>query len=221
MNWIQKYALSVLMRSPEASLKQMRPKSVDSNLFSYHIHYLKVNHIIESVSRGTYRLTPKGMRVVGKFSSQTGIEANDVKSVIMLYAKHESQVLVFKWSRHPYFGSYTLPHDRYDFGRTISEALEEAMRDKLNLTVEQAHPVYHKSGIVTIFHGDEQISCMSAHVYDVSSDVVVPQMTRNGSLEWMERDEMAQDSHVARGLTDLVKQLDDENIAIFEATLRY
>lgn len=221
MNWIQKHALSMLLRSAEASLKQMRPEGVDSNLFSYHIHYLKTSQIIESVSRGQYRLTPKGMRVVGKFSSQTGTEANDVKSVIVFCASSGSKVLVFKWSRHPYFGCYTLPHDRYNFGSTLQEALVEATQDKLGLTLEQAQPTYCKSGMITISHRGEQISCMSAHVYKVSPDVIVPQITRNGSLEWMTLAELANSTEVAQGLSGLVTQINDDDVPIFDVVLSY
>lgn len=221
MNWIQKHALSVLMRSAVASLKEMRPEGVDSNLFSYHIHYLKSNNIIEIVSRGQYQLTAKGMRVVGKFGSQTGTEANDVKAVIVLYSTRAKEVLLFKWSRHPYFGVYTLPHDRYDFGSSLQDALTEAVHDKLGITLEQAKLTYCKSGIISIFHDEEQISCMSAHVYTVDSDLITPKETRNGTLEWIERDTIAENIEVAQGLPQLIAQIEDDTVAMFESNLRY
>lgn len=221
MNWIQKHALSVLMRNESSTLKQMKPDGVDANLFSYHIHYLKTNKIIESISRGKYRLTPNGMHVAGKFNSATGSEARDVKSVIVLYARRNDGVLLFQWSRHPYFGFMTLPHDRYNFGKSLDEAIEEAVSDKLHLSVKDAQPKYFKSGMININHAGEQISCMSAHVYTVSADAITSQSTRNGTLHWVSTNELSDNTEVMRGMRDLVTQLDDSSVPIFEATLSY
>lgn len=221
MNWIQKHALTILLRSPEASLKQMRPEGVDSNLFSYHIHYLKTNGIIESVTRGQYHLTTKGMHVAGTFNASTGSEAQDVKSVIVLYARRGDDVLLFKWSRHPYFGYYTLPHDRYNYGISLDDALAEAVQDKLQLTVEQAAPTYQKSGMIHIFHDGQQISCMSAHVYKVSPDAITERQTRNGDIHWIPVASVESTDTVMRGVSALIEQLETKEVSIFEATLTY
>lgn len=221
MNWIQKHALGVLMRAEAASLKQMRPEGVDSNLFSYHIHYLKTNQIIELVTRGQYRLTTKGMHVAGKFNAATSSEAHDVKSVIVLYARRGDDVLLFKWSRHPYFGYYTLPHDRYNYGESLGGALAEAIQDKLHVSVAEADPAYRKSGIIHITHGGEEISCMSAHVYEVSPDHISDRMLRNGSLVWVSPSQLRQAGDVMGGLGELLDKIDDRHEGMFEATLTY
>ena len=221
MNWIQKHALGVLMRADTVSLKQMKPDGVDSNLFSYHIHYLKSNDIIESIARGRYRLTTKGMYVVGKFNVSTGKEAKDAKTVIVLYARRDNEILLFKWSRHPYFGVMTLPHDRYNFGKSLQEALAEAVNDKLGLTIEQATPVYRKSGMIHIYHDSQQISCMSAHVYEVSPQHIKARPLRNGALLWVAGGELAALTDAAMGLPGLIAQIADTDTHVFEATLSY
>ncbi len=221
MNWIQKHALSVLLRTDTASLKQMRPEGVDSNLFSYHIYYLKSNNIIESIARGHYRLTTKGMHVAGTFNATTGSEAQDVKSVIVLYAKRGGEVLLFKWSRHPYFGYYTLPHDRYNYGESLDAALAEAVTDKLQLNVAEAEPVYRKSGMIHIMHGGQQISCMSAHVYEVNPGRVTERTVRNGTLKWRRIDRLLDSEDVMSGVQALLEAIDDSSVAIFDATLTY
>lgn len=208
------------MRTKTATLRQMRPDGIDSNLFSYHIHYLKTNGIIESVTRGEYQLTANGMYVVGKFNSATGNEAQDVKSVIVLLARRGSDVLLFRWSRHPYFGQLTLPHDRYNFGMTVQQAVTEAVQDKLHLSYEQAQARYLKSGMIHILHDEQQISCMSAHVYEVNYDGG-PLTTRNGELEWVPVDSVGTQSNAMKGLSELIHQLTSVDIRLFEATLTY
>jgi ADP-ribose pyrophosphatase YjhB (NUDIX family) len=222
MNWIQKHALRVLMRHAQASLKEMKPQGVDANLFSYHIHYLKTLHIIESVARGHYQLTTKGMRTAGKLSSDTGGEADDVKTIIVLYASRGDEVLLFKWSRHPYLGYFSLPHDRYNYGESLSSALNEALNDKLKLTFVQAEPTYMKSGMIHILHNGEQVSCMSAHVYRISADSVsLPMDTRNGTPAWMKLDDIFARDDVMTSLPELIAQIRDESIRIFDIALTY
>jgi len=210
------------MRHAQASLKEMRPEGVESNLFSYHIHYLKSHQIIESVTRGQYRLTSKGMRAAGKLSSDTGGEADDVKTVVVLYATRGKEILLFKWSRHPYLGYLSLPHDRYNYGKSLLETLDEALRDKLHVSIEQADPVYMKSGMIHVMHEGEQVSCMSAHVYRVVSDAIIaPLETRNGYLSWVRRNELDSRDDVMSHLSELVRGIEDPSVDIFDVTLAY
>jgi len=222
MNWIQKHALRVLIRHAEASLKEMRPDGVEANLFSYHIHYLKSHQIIESVRRGQYRLTTKGMRIAGKLSSDTGSEAEDVKTVVVLYATRGDEVLLFQWTRHPYLGYHSLPHDRYNYGTSLHATIEEALKDKLHISGEHAHSEYLKSGMIHVIHEGEQVSCMSAHVYRIAPEAIVaPLETRNGLITWVHRNELDARDDVMSHVFELVREIEDPSVHIFDVTLTY
>lgn len=131
------------------------------------------------------------------------------------------RVLLFKWSRHPYFGYYTLPHDRYNYGESLDAALAEAVTDKLQLNVAEAEPVYRKSGMIHIMHGGQQISCMSAHVYEVNPGRVTERTVRNGTLKWRRIDRLLGSEDVMSGVQALLEAIDDSSVAIFDATLTY
>ena len=177
-SWIQKYALSVLLRQEHARLVELCPSDVAANLFSYHLERLVASGYVEKMSRGSYTLTIKGQKLAGTFSTDTGHQTENIKTVIMFYAKSENGYLLFRWSRQPYLGQVTPVYDRLAFGKSLQQGLEAAMLDKLGKIVDAT---YKTNAVIKITHEDELISHMSAYVYEIDSrQLNLPVLTRNG-----------------------------------------
>lgn len=178
LSWIQRYALVVLMRHKSARLKQLTPPDVAANLFTYHLDKLIVADVVKKLGRGTYCLTTKGQWLVGKFSTLTEKEEQNIKTVAMVVGKSAGKYLLFRWSRQPYLGQITPIYDRMPLGKSLATGLESALNDKLGVDV----PVKFKaSAIITIKHKEQIISHMNAHVYEVEiDDIPLPYVSRNG-----------------------------------------
>lgn len=177
-SWIQKYALLVLLCQEHACLVELCPTDVAANLFSYHLERLVASGYVQKMSRGSYMLTVKGQKLAGTFSTNTGHQTENIKTVIMFYSKNEQGYLLFRWSRQPYLGQITPVYDRLAFGNTMEQGLEVAMMDKLGKVVDVK---YKTNAVIKITHKGELISHMSAYVYEIDTrQLNLPVSTRNG-----------------------------------------
>ena len=178
-SWIQRHALLVLIRTPKARAVELCPPDVAPNLFAYHLERLVAGGYIEKVARGEYALTVKGEKLAGTFSTSTTQQTENIKTVIMLYAKTSAGYLVFRWSRQPYIGRVTPLYDRVAHGVSLEDAVASACRDKLR----QVLPAQYKAAaLIKILHNKTLISHMNAYVYEVDvSELPLPIEGRNGT----------------------------------------
>lgn len=180
LSWIAQNALMVLVHKQEASIKDMKPKDMESNLFSYHLQSLITNGYVTKISRGTYNLTSKGHTLAGSFSTVTNSQQENIKTVIMLYAKnHDGQYLFFQWNRQPYINMVTLLHDRMPSGKSLDQGIRDASLDKLGVELPM---VYMTTALVKILHEGVLVSHMNALVYKVDiATIHLPYQSRNGT----------------------------------------
>lgn len=167
LSWIQRHIVSVLLRNKAARVKELCPPDVPANQFSYHLEAMTQKGLVEKVARGTYRLTPLGERFIGSVSAATNKPVENIKTVIMLYAKQGDTYLLFRWSRQPYIGYVTLPHDRMQFGEPLEGAIKKAMDEKLG---QQFPAAYKTSMLIKVVRRGTLISHMNARIYGVGID---------------------------------------------------
>lgn len=211
LSWIQRHALQVLIRQASARPVELCPPDVAANLFAYHLDRLVASGYVVKSGRGLYTLTSKGQKLAGTISTQTTAPAENIKTVIMLYAKTPAGYLLFRWSRQPYLGTVTPVYDRMSFGVSLDEAIKTALRDKLGVVV----PVtYRATALVKIRHGEMQVSHMNALVYGVDvANLDLPTTTRNGEA-------FVGDISMMDGVRDFLMRIEDGDTA-FESIWRY
>lgn len=177
-SWIQRHALLVLLRTESARVKDLIPPDIAANLFAYHLDGLVVAKVIEKSARGTYRLTTKGQKLAGKFSTATHAQTEEIKTVIMLYAKRGDSFLLFRWSRQPYMGKITPLYDRVPLGKSLQDGINSALDDKLG---RRLPVIYKQSVLIKIMTDGEMISHMNALVYELNlGEAAIPFTGRNG-----------------------------------------
>lgn len=213
-SWIQKHALLVLVRRKSARVRDLMPPDIAANLFSYHLDRLVAKKLIEKTDRGTYTLTTTGHKLAGRFSTATNAQTDEIKTVIMLYAKRDNMHMLFRWSRQPYIGEVTPLYDRVSFGKTLHDGIASALSDKL----ETELPVTYKtSALVKIVKDNEIISHMNAYIYEIDSVTLqLPCETRNGIAFFARLDE----APLMHGVKDFLEKIDHANEP-FEAVWRY
>lgn len=133
MHWIQKHILQHLSVHASRRYVQLKPPSVDGNLFMYHMQQLQKAGYIDREERA-YQLSPQGKVYVSRMSLRKGVPLMQPKIVVMLVARNDTgQYLLFRWRRQPYYGLVSLPFSKLHFGRTLLETLEEALFYKTKL----------------------------------------------------------------------------------------
>ena len=128
MDWMERSALTALTEHESLRLKQLLPKDVPSNLFSYHLQKLQTTGLVER-SHGLYSLTPKGKQLAGQINVDTGRIRLQSKIIAMFYITNNlGQVALFRWKRQPYYGYASLPYGKFDFGKSLQENVRDEVR---------------------------------------------------------------------------------------------
>lgn len=197
----------VLARSEHASIREMKPEEVESNLFSYHLNGLVGEGYITKTGRGVYTLTPKGHKLIGSFSTATNTQQENIKTVVMLYGKtHDGHYLFFQWSRQPYINRVTLLHDRMPLGKSLENGIQDATFDKLGMELK---PRYMTSVLIKITHDGELVSHMNALVYSVNvENIELPYQSRNGKAFLASLEDL---DNKMEGLDELVEALSTQS----------
>lgn len=202
LSWIQKHALIVLLRQPEARVKDLKPLDVETNLFAYHLDRLVAAHLLEKSGRGIYRLTMKGQRLASKYSTDTNRLVEELKTVIAFYARRGDEYLLFRWTRQPLMGKMTLVYDHFKHGQSFEDALHTAFIDKLGVSV----PITYKNTAFVRVHSEgELIVHMNLAIYEADvSNVTFPLTMRNGASEFVRLDH----PDVMDGVRECIEQLE-------------
>lgn len=215
MHWIERRILQTLLRVDVASAKDLIPSGIEANLASHYLRRLISLHYVTKVMRGKYALTSEGQRYVGEMNSLTGQIGKNLKAVIMLYAEDQNgRPLFFRWSRQPYLGQITLPHDRVAYGDSLEVSLETAMTEKLGAVYPTE---FVAAGFVKIVHQESITSHMGAFLYKVTvDDAKFPYESRNGiaSFDFHLEDAM-------QGIEQLLKLIQLPDPKVFDVVLSY
>lgn len=180
LSWIQRHILLVLIRTSAARAKDLLPPDIPANQFVYHLEGLIARKYVYKLSRGTYALTPKGETLAGTFGTALNKQVENIKTVVMLYGKIDQRYLLFRWSRQPYLGFVTLPHERLGLGITLEKGIVSALDNKLGAR----RPVSFKTSVlIKIIHSGELVSHLNAFVFEVSLEgMQFPSDMRNGQV---------------------------------------
>lgn len=214
LSWIQTYVLVRLLRVQTAPMKTLIPTDVPANQFSYHLKGLIAKGLVSKESRGVYSLTVEGQKIASTFSTSSNSVVKDVKTVILFYAKKKDQYLLFRWSRQPYLGQVTLPHDRVGFEKSLDDSVVDAAKDKLG---QQVPCTYQTTILIKIYSGSVLVSSMTALVFAADiSEVSLPLSSRNGEAFLGKLGEQ----FVVNGLESLIEAI-ESNSPLSEVRLTY
>lgn len=216
LSWIQKHILLILIRQRSARLKDLQLPEIPANQFAYHLNGLVTEKVVVKISRGTYALTAKGEGLVGTFSTALDRQVENIKTVVMLYGKLDDRYLLFRWSRQPYLGYATPPHDRMPRGKLLTDGINSALDNKFG---ERREVVFRTSALIKIMHDGEIVSHLNALVYEVPvrSAHALPQAMRNGEVFLGRLDEV---ENIMDGVADFFAKVESV-VAPFDTLWQY
>lgn len=166
---IQRHIIGVLMYQKYARFRDMRPKNVDTNLYSYHLKLLQKREYIVRTSEG-YTLGKNGILYVDRVTTSTLKVRTQPKIIVMLVVQNgDGDVLLYRRERQPFTNQWTLPYGKLHLDdETLNAAAHREAQEKLRAE----NDTIRHSGDCYIRINDEGGTVMStlAHIFRMEVD---------------------------------------------------
>lgn len=126
-----------------------KPTRLSSDHFNFHISKLVALELVEKVSRGRYRLTPKGKEYANKLDTDDHTIERQPKTAVILALEREKngqqQFLFQERLKQPYYGFWGLPSGKIRWGETIIQtAKRESLEETGLMAIFRVAGVYHE-----------------------------------------------------------------------------
>lgn len=178
---IQRAIIGYLLTHEYARFRDLRPRKVDTNLFSYHLKLLLKNGYIIKTDEG-YTLGSKGLRYVDRVRGEDMKLRTQPKIITMLLIQEGyGKVLLQKRTKQPYINTWTLPYGKLhiDDESVVSAARRES-NEKLSY---DPHKLRHVGDCYIRVKSEEEIeSTTLAHIVRFETDAI----PAGESLQWIE-----------------------------------
>ena len=138
--------LRELLFRPSAGYAELqKPTALTSDHFNFHITRLVEIGYVEKVSRGKYKLTPKGKEYANKLDTDQNEIERQPKSAVILAVYDGSKFLFQKRLKHPYYGFWGFPSGKIRWGETIIDCAHRELMEETGLTADCEHKgIYHE-----------------------------------------------------------------------------
>lgn len=168
------------MHQHYARFRDMRPPSVDTNLYSYHLTLLKKTGLVEKTDDG-YRLTLSGMAYVDRLNVKTINPTQQPKVITMLVIQNGyGGVLMYQRKRQPFIGSWTVPLGKvHDDDESIESAARREVMEKLGGL--EISPTHAGEAYIRIKNNNAVIMSTLIHVFYATTD----QEITSNDLQWI------------------------------------
>ncbi len=166
---IQRHIIGVLMYQKFARFRDMRPKNVDTNLYSYHLKLLQKRDYIVRTNDG-YTLGKNGILYVDRVTTSTLKVRTQPKIIVMLVVQNgDGHVLLYRRERQPFTNQWTLPYGKLHLDdETLVAAAHREAREKLrhdNQTIRHSGDCY-----IRIKDDSETVMSTLVHVFRMEAD---------------------------------------------------
>lgn len=142
--------LRELLFHPQAGYaKLQKPTGLTSDHFNFHITRLVELGLVEKVSRGLYKLTPRGKEYANRLDTDNNTVERQPKIAVILAIerthKGKKQFLFQERLKNPYYGFWGLPSGKVRWGETIVETAMRESLEETGLTADwRVAGVYHE-----------------------------------------------------------------------------
>ncbi len=139
--------LRELLFQPEAGFAGLqKPTGLTSDHFNFHIARLVDIGLVEKVSRGKYKLTPRGKEYANKLDTDKNtIELQPKSAVILAISDGKGKYVFQQRLKHPYYGFYGFPSGKIRWGETILDTAARELMEETGLTAKCEHSgIYHE-----------------------------------------------------------------------------
>jgi len=153
MHHLQKNILLKLAHLETARFADLKPKDLDSNIFTYHLKQLIASKLVEKLDGGDYCITQKGKLAVINVRLDAKSELEQAHPVLYLTAQNDKgEWLLRKRLVHPAYGKIGFLHIEPSATEDIFATARRMFKERTNLDADFR---VRGSGFLTILRNDE------------------------------------------------------------------
>jgi ADP-ribose pyrophosphatase YjhB (NUDIX family) len=129
----QRRILFDLLFEKSARYSDLKPLEVENSQFMFHMKQLMEKDLVKKHD-GMYKLTEKGKEVANQLDVESLNIATQAKITTVLCATRGSEILIYKRTKNPFFGSYGFPTQKVLWGENIIDTAIKGLKDETGLT---------------------------------------------------------------------------------------
>lgn len=131
---IQKNIITFLTEHESARYSEIKPDSIEGNVFTYHLQFLTSQKLITKHDSGAYSLTAKGKLYAINNSLKHDESLQQAHAIILVCARKEGKWLLRKRLVHPEFNKIGFIHGEPRPGEAILEAGQRILQKRTSLS---------------------------------------------------------------------------------------
>lgn len=204
---IQREVLIRLRQQTSMSYIQLKPDGLEGNAFNYHLKNLKQSKLI-SLNNGRYSLTPLGQIVTESYSLEPQRMMLRPHFYTYLLITSQNKILLYKPTRQPIPGIYTLPSGKLHYGDSFDNSIA---REILRRNLTNDYSARSLCAMNLIVHVDGQVTMQRAGflwIINYSGPLNVSK-TANGIAEWLPIDTLDTNPIINELTSSAIKQYSD------------
>lgn len=199
---LQKQILNKLITAPTARYAELKPADIESNVFTYHLHQLIRDGLVEKCQDGSYCLTSSGKAagITSKLSSSQ-LEQQAHAILLLLAIDDTKGWLLRKRIVHPLYGRTGFIHGEPRHDEPVTETAVRRFKQKTGLS---ASFTVSGSGYIRIYKQEELESFTQFTLLKAESITgTLLDKDTTGVNEWHKNPDLSDDSYIP-SMKDLV-----------------
>lgn len=147
LHYFQTEILKKLASQPSLRFNEIQIQDLESEHINYHLKQLIQIDLVTKTIEGTYELTNKGKDYVNLIDDNTGQIEKQPKSGVLLHVTRinnngETEFLVSRRLKQPYFGKVGKLTGKIRFGETVLDAAKRELEEETGLIAGKAKLAY-------------------------------------------------------------------------------
>lgn len=214
MHYVQKMIMVRQSEFNTARYSDLRPASVESNLFSYHLGSLIARGYIKKQGN-RYSLTPRGKLFVDHSELVSDNPRIEPKNINLLVIKNSfGEHLLYERKKQPFKGYIGFPYGKILLGETVHAAALRVLGQDFGIETSIKHV---GNGYVTAYENDQLISQIFAHIFSGQTVSRDTQVTSYGRAFWGRVSAQNKDL-LLPGVLDILRHSDSSQQFFIEST---
>lgn len=220
MHHIQRHILISLIHNPTLRYKDLKPRTLDPNLFMYHLKQLQKEGLVIKTEDGTYQLSSAGLLDADKrMLEDNRLASYEQPRLVLLLAVFDDTKgwLLHTRSVQPVINMTGFIHGNVELGVALIDSAAHRLEQFAGL---KGKFVYKGSATITIYKGDDLESythCLIVYCKNPAGELITK--TNIGTNEWIIKPDFNSEKMIP-SMKDLISRVKKQTDFYVELTYK-